>query len=159
MIPPSAGPPPDARTASSVDKGHGRIETRTLTASTEAVGYLRWPGAAQILRIQRHRWINGKQSVDVAYAVTSLKPAEADPGRLLALWRDHWAIENRLHHVRDVSMNEDRCRVRACGIALANLRNATLTLIPRAGLNVRDARETFREDRAETIKHITGREL
>ncbi|MBU6408717.1 MAG: hypothetical protein KGS44_16590 [Alphaproteobacteria bacterium] len=51
-----------------MDKGHGRIETRTLTASTEAVGYLRWPGAAQILRIQRHRWITGKQSVDVAYA-------------------------------------------------------------------------------------------
>ena len=64
-----------------------------------------------------------KVSTEITYLVTSLDAAEAGPKRLLALKRGHWAIENRLHWVRDVSMNEDRCRVRAGGRALAALRN------------------------------------
>jgi hypothetical protein len=78
---------------------------------------------------------------------------------LLALKRNHWAIENRLHWVRDVSMSEDRCRVRAGGRALAALRNLVLSLIRSRGLSVPEARENYREDRAEAIAVITGRIL
>jgi hypothetical protein len=56
-------------------------------------------------------------------------------------------------------MEEDRCRVRAGARALAALRNLVLCLIRSRGLSVREARENFREDRAEAIALVTGRIL
>ena len=102
--------------------------------------HLEWPGAAQVARIERERRIGDKVSTEVAYIVTSLTPAESGPARLLALTRGHWAIENRLHYVRDVSFNEDRCRVRAGARALAAIRNLVLSLIRERGLSVPEAR-------------------
>ena len=145
--------------AETFDKGHGRVETRRIMASAEVVPHLEWPGAARVARIWRERRIGDKVSTEVAYFVTSLSPAEAGPDRLLALVRAHWGIENRLHHVRDVSMDEDRCRVRAGGRALASIRNVALSMIRACGLSVREARENFREDRAEVIELVTGRIL
>ena len=88
-----------------------------------------------------------------------MPPAEAGPERLNDLARSHWAIENKLHHVRDVAFQEDRCRVRAGARPLATLRNAVLTMIRAAGLHVPEARENFREDRNEAIKAVTGQIL
>ena len=127
--------------------------------SAEVVPHLAWPGAAQVARVWRERRIGDKVSTEVADIVTSLDVAEARPESLLALVRAHWGIENRLHHVRDVSMDEDRCRARASGRALACLRNLALALIRRRGLSVREARENFREDRADAIALVTGRIL
>ena len=152
--------PPDAQTTpATVEKGHGRIETRGIITSAEVVPYLEWPGAAQVARIWRERRIGDKVSTEIAYIVTSLDAAEAPPACLAALVRAHWGIENRLHHVRDVSMDEDRCRSRAAGRALACLRNLVLATIRGRGLEVREARENFREDRAEAIAAVTGRIL
>lgn len=123
------------------------------------VAHLDWPGAAQVARIERMRRIGDKESTEVAYVVTSLPATEAGPERLLELARAHWAIENRLHWVRDVTMNEDRCRVRAGARALAALRNLVLWLIRARGLSVPEARENFREDRAEAIAVVTPRIL
>ena len=147
------------RCAETLDKGHGRIEIRKIAISAEVVPYLDWPGAAQVARIERERRIGDKTSKEIAYVVTSLTPAMAGPGRVLDLARTHWAIENRLHWVRDVSMNEDRCRVRAGARALAALRNLVLSIIRSNGLSVPEARENFREDRAEAIAVVTGRIL
>ena len=108
-----AAPPPDLAAARTVEKSHGRIETRSIAVSAEVVPHLVWPGAAQVARIERERQIGDKASVEIAYLVTSLTAEKAGPERLLALARAHWAIENQLHYVRDVSMDEDRCRVRA----------------------------------------------
>lgn len=127
--------------------------------SAEVVEHLGWPGAAQVARIERTRWVGDKAGTEVAYIVTSLSAAKAGPERLLALSRGHWAIENRLHYVRDVSMDEDRCRVRAGARALAALRNLVLHLIRARGLSVPEARENFREDRAEAVAVVTGRIL
>ncbi len=123
------------------------------------MSYLEWPGAAQVARIWRERRIGDKVSTETAYIVTSLDVAAAPPAYLLALNRAHWGIENRLHHVRDVSMDEDRCRARVGGRALACLRNLVLTRIRSLGLAVREARENFREDRAEAIAAVTGQIL
>lgn len=105
------------------------------------------------------RKVGKKTSSETVYLITSLPAAEADPARLLALSRAHWGIENRLHYVRDVSMDEDRCRVRAGARALAGVRNAALAIIRQLGRNVREARENFREDRADVIALVTGRIL
>jgi hypothetical protein len=139
-----------------VEKGHGRIETRRIAVSDEIVPYLAWPGLAQVARLERRRTIRGKQTVEIVYLVTSLPASQAGPERLLALSRDHWAIENKLHYVRDVTFQEDRCRVRAGAQSLVALRNLAIALIRRAGLSIPEARENFREDRAETIRLVTG---
>ena len=120
---------------------------------------MEWPGAAQIARIECTRRIGDKVSVEIIYLITSLAAVQAGPARLLELKRDHWAIENRLHWVRDVSMDEDRCRVRAGGRAIAAIRNLVLSLIRSHDLSVPEAPENVREDRAEAVAIVTGRIL
>lgn len=139
-----------------MEKSHGRLESRKIAVSDEIVPHLAWPALAQVARLERHRESRGKKSVEIVYLATSLPPDEAGPDRLLALVRDHWGIENRLHHVRDMAFDEDRCRVRAGARPLATLRNAAIALIRRAGIPIPQARENFREDRNELIKLVTG---
>jgi hypothetical protein len=54
---------------------------------------------------------------------------------LLELNRAHWSIENRLHWVRDVTFDEDRCRIRkgAGAQVMASLRNLAISLLRMAG--------------------------
>ena len=80
-----ASPPPDLKTAETVEKEHGRLEIRKITVSAEVVPHLQWPGAAQVARIERTREIGEKVSTETAYIVTSLTAAEAGPERLLEL--------------------------------------------------------------------------
>lgn len=110
----------------------GRIEHRTLSASTELVGYTAWPGLAQAVCMERRVTDKrtGKSRCEQAYAVTSLSPAMASPAVLLTLWREHWHIENKLHWVRDVTFDEDRSTVRVGTIPqmMAALRNTAIGL-------------------------------
>ena len=47
--------------------------------------------------------------------------------------RKHWGIENKLHHVKDRTMQEDRCQARAnVGANMALLRSITTQIIARA---------------------------
>jgi hypothetical protein len=48
----------------------------------------------------------------IVYGFTSLTSTQAGPDHLLELIREHWAIENRLHWRRDVTLEEDACQVR-----------------------------------------------
>ncbi|MDE0703248.1 MAG: ISAs1 family transposase [Rhodospirillaceae bacterium] len=144
------------REAQTVEKGHGRIEIRRIALSSEAVNHLDWPGLAQIARLERRREIRGRESVEIAYLITILLPEKAGPERLMALARAHWAIENRLHYVRDVSFNEDRCRTRAAARPLASRRNLAIAIIRRSGIPIPEAREIFRENRDGTIQAVTA---
>jgi hypothetical protein len=153
------GPPPDLTVAETLEKGHGRIETRKIAVSAEAVPHLDWPGLGQIARLERTRRIGDKQSTEIVYLITSLGSNQAGPEQLLELIRNHWAIENKLHHVRDVTLNEDRCRVRAGARPLATLRNTAIGMIRKLGRPIPEARENFREDRYDAIKAVTGRIL
>jgi hypothetical protein len=75
------------------------------------------------------------QRDDVVYGVTSLRPEQAGPERLLGLVRQHWQIENQVHGVRDVTFDEDRSQVRSGSLrqGLAAFRNTALGLIRQAG--------------------------
>ena len=88
--------------AQTVDIGHGRIEQRNLTTSEALVGYSDWPGLAQVFALGRDVLIpkTGEERVEVVYGVTSLRPERATLGRLLALVRGQWQIENKSHWVR-----------------------------------------------------------
>ena len=120
-----------------VDVGHGRIETRTLTTRAALVGYSDWPGLAHVCEVGRHV-ITKKtdtERVEVVYGVTSLSPERATPDRVLALVRGHWTIENKSHWVRDVTFDEDRSQVRCGNIpqVMATLRNTAIGLWRWAG--------------------------
>lgn len=56
---------------------------------------------------------------------------QADAAQLLAWWRGHWGIENRSHYVRDVTLDEDACRIRKGNAPqnLAALRNAIVSML------------------------------
>jgi predicted transposase YbfD/YdcC len=87
--------------------------------------------------LERTRRAKGKEKIETVCAVTSLGPERASADRLLGIARGHWAIENRLHWVRDMSLGEDACRVRT-GEApeiLAAVRNAGLWLLRSSGLS------------------------
>jgi hypothetical protein len=86
--------------------------------------YLGWPALQQVFPIHRVRPLPGKTEEEAVYGISSLSPAAAGPERLPELSRGRWAIENRLHGVRDVTRGEDACRVRSGSApqALAALR-------------------------------------
>ena len=122
----------DLRSAATTGKGHGRVEKRTVTTSTWLNEYRSdWPGLAQVVRVERERRVGGESTVEVAYFITSLDRGRADAARLGALIRAHWGIENRLHHVRDVTFGEDASRVRkgSSPQVLAALRNTANYLL------------------------------
>ncbi len=104
----------DWRTARTVDKGHGRLEIRELVATTELNDFLakQWVGVAQVFRLTRTVQEGEQTHIEVVYGITSLAPEKASAERLLHLVREHWAIENRLHWRRDVTLREDHCQVR-----------------------------------------------
>jgi ribosomal protein S16 len=94
--------------------------------------YLDFPHVAQVFRLDRvARLPDGTERSDVCYGITSLDSSRASAARILELNRGHWQIENRLHYVRDVSFDEDRCRARTKHGArvMASLRNLVITLI------------------------------
>jgi predicted transposase YbfD/YdcC len=118
------------------DRGHGRIEIRTLKAVS--VSHFGFPHAAQILQVTRktrdlHDHPRRYRTVTV-YAVTSLGFAQASPARLADLLRGHWAIE-ALHHLRDVAFCEDGSQTRtgAAPNVMACLRNLVIGVLSRAG--------------------------
>jgi predicted transposase YbfD/YdcC len=122
------------------DRGHGRVELRTLKAVT--VGRFGFPRAAQVIQVTRKRKVGDRhggastrrwQTVTV-YAVTSLTFTQASPARLADLLRGHWGIE-ALHHLRDVTFAEDASQVRtgAGPNVMACLRNLAIGVLCRAG--------------------------
>ncbi len=117
--------------------GHGRLERRTLDASTWLNDYLGWPGVQQVLRrtCSRQDLKTGRVSRTVTYGLTSLSPERASVKELEHFWRGHWTIENGVHYVRDETMGEDRCQVHsgAGPQALAALRNAILNAVRHRG--------------------------
>ena len=90
------------------------------------------------------------------YAITSLPADRLDPHKLLQLSRDHWAIENSLFHVRDITFREDACRVRTGSApqALAAVRDAVLNYIRQTGQKPRPAREAFAESKWKAIRLV-----
>lgn len=134
-----------------VNKGHGRLEKRTLTSSAMLNTYAAWPGLAQVYRLEREIqwWRQGrcyKTSRQIEFGITSLSRQQANPRRLLELRRAHWGIETGSHYRRDVTLREDATRFTIGNGArvLANINNLTLALIRQAGFqNAAQARRYF----------------
>jgi predicted transposase YbfD/YdcC len=111
---------------------HGdRQELRQLRVSSELTDWAEWPRLAQVGELI-HTWTRkGETHREVSYLITSLPREQAGPRRLLRLIRGHWGIENRIHWVRDVTFDEDRCQIRtkAAPQVMAALRNLVIGLL------------------------------
>ncbi len=116
---------------------HGRIEQRTLRVSQELDperSCLEFPGVRCVPQVRREVEFkkDGRQrQPETIYLITSLRPDQITPQRLLQLNRDYWGIENRVHSVRDVALREDRSRIRKGALPrlLAAISNFALSLL------------------------------
>ncbi len=115
-----------------VTKGHGRVEIRNYMMSESLAEnvLLKWKGAKTVLKVVRTRDINGKLSQETVYAITSLDLSHMTKKKLASYIRGHWYIENKLHYVRDVTLEEDKSRIRKGNGSqiFAGLRNIVLNL-------------------------------
>jgi len=127
--------PKDFRQVQTINKGHGRIERRTLTLSSLLAEETDWPFLAQVFKLEREvTTLQGNPiRSEVVYGVTSLTSDEANPAQVLKLQRRQWAIESELHYRRDVTLGEDACRCKHYGMAqvMAILNNLVLALLLR----------------------------
>jgi predicted transposase YbfD/YdcC len=153
----------DFLSAQKVNKGHGRIETRTITTSEMLNAYSTWPGLAQVYRLERQfQWRrNGScyhTSCEVEFGITSLTRKEASPEHLLNIRRAHWGIETGLHYRRDVTLQEDATRmtVGSTGKIMASINNLVLALIRQAGFsNAAQARRWFAAHLPQAVALLT----
>lgn len=132
-----APPPQTLQTHSEWDKGHGRIEHRLTTVSSQINwmagtkredGGERLPGLKSLITVQATREIKGVKQIETRYyASSAILTASAAHDAI----RGHWAIENSLHWVLDVTFKDDQCRTRKGhgAINMALVRRFSLNLI------------------------------
>ena len=77
-----------------------------------------FPGARLIARLKRRVRRKGKKTTETVYLISSLTLEQLDALGWIKLKRGYWVIESRLHHALDVSLDEDRSRVRNPNAAL-----------------------------------------
>ena len=149
--------------AQKANKGHGRIETRTITTSEMLNPYAAWPGLAQVYRLERHFqwWRSGRcyrTSHEVEFGITSLTRKQASPLQILHIRRAHWGIETGLHYRRDVTLQEDATRMTVgnTGKVMASINNLVLALIRQAGFhNAAQARRWFAAHLSDAFALLT----
>lgn len=140
-----------------VEKDHGRLETRTITVSS-AIDWLtqkdEWQGLQTLVEVHSTRESMSEKSQQTRYFLTSLPP---QPQMILAAVRAHWRVENPLHWSLDVTFAEDDNRTRHKNIA----RNHSL--IRKAALNTLKLRkpqkqslQRARKSAARSQKHLAN---
>jgi len=138
----------DIRTTQTVEKSHGRVTPRVLTACSLLTESADWPYLQQVFKIERRnlKTHTGELQTETVYGVTSLTAVEAPPARLLRLNRGHWGIETGLHYRRDVTLHEEAGRTTstALGHVMATLNNLVIGLtIGREWTNLAKARRFY----------------
>jgi len=128
-----------ARCARTVDGEHGRIEMRRIELVPTSPGQTHWPHTHLVCRVTRDREVLRRgqtvsQSHEEALYVASFAATTYRPEQVLHLIRTHWSIENCLHHRKDRSMDEDRCRAseRGIGRVMCCIRSIAALVLGRA---------------------------
>lgn len=145
----------------SLEKGHGRIEERKCWAVEGESKWLgidkEWGKVRTLAMIRRKRTIRAKCSEEISYYISSL---EGNAGKIAEAARSHWGIENSLHWVLDVTMNEDMNRIRKDNAPenLAVIRRIAVSMVNqvKGKLSVRRALKSAAWDTAFLEKILVG---
>lgn len=116
-----------------VEKSHGRIETRRYWHSADLDWFADlalWKDLQSVGVVDSTRDIQGKISRERRYFLCSLP---RDAARFAKAVRGHWGVENQVHWQLDVSFGEDHSRARTGHAAenLATLRRLALNMLKR----------------------------
>ena len=157
----------DFERGQTVNKGHGRLEIRTLETSAMLNDYLDWPSVGLVYRLTRQfNWVRRgqiyKTSCEVEYGLTSLTRPAASPARILTVRRAHWLVETGLHYRRDVTFHEDATRMTLgpAGRILSIVHDLVLALIKTAGfINAAQGRRWFDGHLQEAFAVLTGTQV
>lgn len=132
-----------------LDAGHGRVETRICTVTSDLSELSRandWEKIKAVIKIESTRYIKStsQETTETRYYITSKLPDAESIGKLI---RSHWGIENKLHWLLDVAFNEDKSRKRD--------RNAAenYSVILRMALNlIKEEKSTKRSVKGKRLK-------
>ena len=103
-------------------KKAGVIEKRRIWTDDALAEYIRdelgFPGARQAAMVEKERVDigTGEVSREHWYLLSSLSSRRCGPKELLRVFRNHWGVENSLHHVKDRSWDEDVHTLRRWGV-------------------------------------------
>ncbi|MEM8898113.1 MAG: ISAs1 family transposase [Bacteroidota bacterium] len=117
------------------EKNRGRQEERELKVYEPIESLAEFPSIKRVLSVNRIRVEKGERAEGKYWYVSSL--ASNDAEYFMKIIRDHWAIENGLHWVKDVILHEDRTKFHCKETTKKNVcyRNFTVTAIRKAGIN------------------------
>ena len=114
-----------------INKGHGRIEKRTVSICPAPEHLCYWPGLKTLIRVEEERQLSkGKLTIvttEVRYYIASFQATAQEFARRI---REYWGVENKVHYVRDVTQGEDKSRIRTTPLPqiFAVARNFALNL-------------------------------
>ena len=96
------------------DDSHGRTVRRRVWTITDLAALpelAKWPGLQSVIAVETIRMAHQHAPVtsDYRFYISSLARSAT---AFVAMIRQHWDIENKLHWSLDVTFNEDRCRIR-----------------------------------------------
>jgi len=156
-------PRPAVEVFEDVDKGHGRVETRTVSLCRDLAWITtseRWRELSFVAQVVRERTVlvTGKTSTETAYYIGSGADATAQTAG--SAIRRHWGIENSLHWVLDLAFREDEARHRAKNTAanMTTLRHFALNIVkqdPDRKLGIANSRKRAGWDRDYLVKLLT----
>jgi len=114
-----------------INKGHGRIEKRSISICQKNDSIRLWPGLKTLIRVESERQIIRHNHIEVEnetrYYISSLSATAREFGERI---RGYWGVENKVHYVRDVTQGEDGSRIRTTPLPqiFALARNFALNL-------------------------------
>lgn len=117
-----------------MNKGHGRVEKRTVSICPFNCTQTSWSSIATAIRVESQRTTRNRQETETRYYISDLEESAGDFARRI---RGYWGVENKVHYCRDVTLGEDKSRIRTEPLPQiwSIARNLALNLYRDAGFN------------------------